>query len=124
MSASARPCCLILEDQALIGMSLEAYLAEAGFGVAGPFMTNVAASAWLQAHTPDLALLDVMLKDGPCVEIARELRARGVPFAIYSGLRPSDDLPAEFRGAPWLEKPAERPALARTLAALAPQAAG
>ena len=30
----AQPCCMIVEDQALIGMSLEASLEEAGFDVA------------------------------------------------------------------------------------------
>ncbi|HVL73288.1 MAG TPA: response regulator [Beijerinckiaceae bacterium] len=124
MSASSRPCCLILEDQALIGMSLEAYLEEAGFGVAGPFLSNADATAWLRERTPDLALLDVMVKDGTCVDVAKELRARGVPLAIYSGLRPGTMLPPELGDVPWLAKPAERPALARLLAELVGQRAG
>jgi DNA-binding response OmpR family regulator len=33
------PCCMIVEDQALIGMSLEAFLEDAGFSVAGPFLS-------------------------------------------------------------------------------------
>jgi hypothetical protein len=32
-----QPCCLIAEDQALIGMALEAYLEDVGILVAGPF---------------------------------------------------------------------------------------
>ena len=116
---SHRPCCLIVEDQALIGMSLEAYLEEAGYAVAGPFLRRAQARAWLETNTPDLALLDVMLPDGSSVELARELKDRGVPFAIYSGLKPDGDTP-EFRDAPWLEKPVSRRALAETLAQLAP----
>src|SRR5918997_3655838 len=78
----AQPCCMIVEDQALIGMSLEASLEEAGFEVAGPFMSNAQALRWLENAAPDLALLDVMLKDGTSLRIARELKSRGVPFVI------------------------------------------
>src|SRR5215210_7488925 len=81
-----RRCCLILEDQALIGLALEASLEEAGFSVAGPFGKSADALHWLGERTPDLALIDVLLKDGPCLPVARELRKRRVPFAIYSGL--------------------------------------
>ena len=35
--------CLLVEDQALIGMALEAYLEGAGYEVAGPFATSAAA---------------------------------------------------------------------------------
>jgi DNA-binding response OmpR family regulator len=113
-----RPCCLIVEDQALIGLSLEAYLEEKGYDVAGPFLTNFDALRWLKGHTPELALLDVMLKDGPCLELARLLKSRAVPFAIYSGLRPQG-VPPELEEAPWLEKPVSRADLARVLAELA-----
>lgn len=113
-----QPCCMIVEDQALIGMSLEASLEESGFDVAGPFMDNAQTLQWLKHNNPDLALLDVMIKDGTCVQIARELKRRGVPFAIYSGLPLKADCPPELRGAPWMEKPASREMLAQTLAEL------
>ena len=114
-----RPRCLIVEDQALIGMSLEAYLEDAGYDVVGPFMRRAQALAWLEANTPELAVLDVMLPDGSSVDLARELRKRGVPFAIYSGLKPATDTP-EFQGVPWLEKPMSRVALKEVLARLVP----
>jgi DNA-binding response OmpR family regulator len=114
-----RPRCLIVEDQALIGMSLEAYLEDAGYDVVGPFMRRAQALAWLEANTPELAVLDVMLPDGSSVDLARELRKRGVPFAIYSGLKPATDTP-EFQGVPWLEKPMSRVALKEVLARLLP----
>jgi DNA-binding response OmpR family regulator len=114
-----RPRCLIVEDQALIGMSLEAYLEDAGYDVIGPFMRRAQALAWLETDTPELAVLDVMLPDGSSVDLARELRKRGVPFAIYSGLKPATDTP-EFQGVPWLEKPMSRVALKEVLARLLP----
>jgi DNA-binding NtrC family response regulator len=110
-----RRCCLILEDQALIGMSLEAYLEDEGFDIAGPFTAAAQALDWLTRETPALALLDVMLGDGSCVAVAGELKRRGVPFAVYSGLPPGGEVPPELHGVPWLEKPVSRETLTRTL---------
>jgi DNA-binding response OmpR family regulator len=110
---------MIVEDQALIGMSLEASLEEAGFKVVGPFMTSAQAMEWLTSDAPELALLDIMLKDGTSLQIARELKSRGVPFAIYSGLPPKADCPPELQDVPWLEKPVSREILVRTLDQLA-----
>jgi DNA-binding response OmpR family regulator len=112
---TAQPRCMIVEDQALIGMSLEASLEEVGFDVAGPFMSNAQALAWLGNATPDLAVLDIMLADGTSLQVARELKSRGVPFAIYSGLPPKADRPPELQDVPWLEKPARRETLATIL---------
>jgi DNA-binding response OmpR family regulator len=107
--------CMIVEDQALIAMALESSLEEIGFEVAGVFSSNAAALDWLDANTPEIALLDVMLKDGACSHLARILKARNVPFAIYSGLSEPVLCPAELQDVPWLEKPVSREALARTL---------
>src|SRR5918997_1220983 len=120
----AHPCCMIVEDQALIGMSLEASLEEAGFDVAGPFMSNAQALKWMESAAPDLALLDVMLKDGTSLRIARELKSRGVPFVIYSGLPPDADRPPELQDVPWLEKPARRETLVTMLEDLVEPKAG
>jgi len=113
-----QPCCMIVEDQALIGMSMEASLEEAGFKVAGPFMSNGEAMRWLEDNAPDIAVLDIMLKDGTSLEIARELKNRGVPFAVYSGLPPKADRPPELQDVPWLEKPVRRETLATILVRL------
>lgn len=113
--------CMIVEDQALIGMSLEASLEEAGFLVEGPFMSNAQALLWLESDAPDIALLDIMIKDGTSIEIARALKDRGIPFAIYSGLPPKADCPPELQDVPWLEKPVSRETLATTLEQLIAQ---
>jgi DNA-binding response OmpR family regulator len=113
-----QPCCMIVEDQALIGLSLEASLEEAGFTVAGPFMSCAQTLQWLERNSPDLAVLDIMLKDETSLRIAHELKNRGVPFAVYSGLPPKAERPPELRDAPWLEKPVSRETLARALAQL------
>jgi DNA-binding response OmpR family regulator len=116
----ARPCCLIVEDQALIGMSLEAYLDDMGFAVAGPFATKDDALAWLAGHDPTLAILDYRLAEGTCADIARELNAREVPIIVYSGTRRGVDVPPELKAACWLEKPAPRSALLKVVMELLP----
>jgi DNA-binding response OmpR family regulator len=123
LSKPPSPCCLVLEDQALIAMALEAYLEEAGFRVAGPFASNAEALTWLKDHRPDLALLDVLLKDGPCTSVIRALRGRNIPFAIYSGLRPGTR-PPDLETVQWMEKPVSREDLTRVLREIAPKAAG
>ncbi len=45
MSAAIGPICLIVEDQVLIGLSLEAYLEEVGFGTCETFPTATEALA-------------------------------------------------------------------------------
>jgi DNA-binding NtrC family response regulator len=112
------PCCMIVEDQALIGMSLEAYLEDAGFSVAGPFLSCADALQWLEHNTPQVAVLDVFLRDGTALPIAQELKGRNTPFAVYSGLSFTSSLPDELQGVPWLEKPVPREELTETLARL------
>jgi two-component SAPR family response regulator len=120
MSAATSPWCLVLEDQALIGMALEASLEEAGFRVAGPFMSNSETLAWLEDHAPDLALVDILLKDGPSTPVVRVLQQRKIPFAIYSGLKPSTR-PSELAAVRWLEKPVSRDDLTNALLDIAPK---
>ena len=113
--AAPLPCCLIVEDQVLIGLSLEAYLEEFGYQVAGPLTTAASALAWLESRTPDFAILDYVLPDGSCLELARELQRRSVPFLIYSGRSRPAETPAEFLNVPWLEKPTARDQLLRAV---------
>lgn len=117
---NAPPRCLVVEDQALIGFALEAYLEDAGFAVAGPFGSGAEALAWTERDIPDAAVLDFRLRDGACTELALFLRARGVPVVIYSGWIKGPDTPAALRDLPWLQKPADRPALLAALARLVP----
>jgi hypothetical protein len=59
-----------------------------------------------------------LLKDGTSLLVAQELKERHTPFAIYSGLPFTPDLPAELQGVPWLEKPAPHEQLTETVARL------
>jgi DNA-binding response OmpR family regulator len=110
--------CLLAEDQALIGMALEAYLEDAGYDVAGPFATSAAALASLETQPPQVAIIDYKLRDGCCLKLVHALRDSGVPFLVYSGLPRLPEQSPEFDGVPWLEKPTDRPELLMALALL------
>ena len=97
---------LIVEDEALIAFGLEDALEDEGFSVAGPFATCAEALTSVQHALPDVAVLDALLRDGPCLELARELRGREVPFLIYSGRDAFAQQPSELDGVLWIEKPA------------------
>ena len=64
------------------------------------------AGKWLSAHNPDAAILDVKLQDKSCVELAKKLTVREIPFLAMSDY--SADTPGInriFGSAPWLAKP-------------------
>jgi DNA-binding response OmpR family regulator len=98
---------LIAEDEAAISLWLEDVLAEAGYAIAGSFARRAPAETWLRTNTPDLAVLDAELGDGPCVDLARTLRERGVPVLIFSGQSAHSGLPSDLRSLPWVGKPAK-----------------
>jgi DNA-binding response OmpR family regulator len=106
---------LLLEDEALIAVALQADLEEAGYGVAGPFVTCASALEWLSGHQPDLAILDTVLKDGPCKEVAQRLTSLGVPFLIYSGYQEDHASGLELTRAVWVQKPASAEVLIKAL---------
>jgi DNA-binding response OmpR family regulator len=100
------PSCLIAEDEAIISMMLADYLEAAGHQVLGPIDKGSAVLEALTRSTPDMAILDTRLRDGPSYAVALELRRRRIPFVIYSGhQRPKEPHPA-YADAPWIEKPA------------------
>jgi DNA-binding response OmpR family regulator len=101
----ADPLILVLEDEAIIGLNLKDELQDVGYRVAGPFTTCADALSWLRTATPDLAILDTVLKDGPCREIAAELLRRTVPIVIYSGHREDEHLLPALSAVTWIEKP-------------------
>ena len=80
MGAVAGPLCLVAEDEALIAMGLAADCDDAGLEIVGPFASCAQALDWVEEHTPDIALLDVRLKDGPCTALARTLVQRACPW--------------------------------------------
>ncbi len=104
---------MIVEDEALIAFSLADIFEDEGYAIAGPFGSCAAALQSMEASLPDVAIVDATLSDGPCLELALELRRRGVPFMIYSGRDAVDECPPELRGVVWVEKPGSLEAVVR-----------
>ena len=77
---------LVVEDEAIIAMVLELELHLAGHQVLGPADSVEEALRLADGTTPELALVDINLRDGgDGVTLARTLRARhGVPSLFLS----------------------------------------
>lgn len=127
------PTVLLIEDDPLLGLDLGDTLAEAGYRVAGPLRTQAEAEAWMAASwsaglAPDLAILDLPLRDGDGSRLAGTLRARGIPFLVQApfpiGADDARDAPAcaALRAAPRLTKPAWHRDLVLVLGTLAREA--
>ena len=101
---SEPPCILIVEDEPLIAMMLEDFIASLGHDVAGPCETVAEALATIAEKDFDLAILDVNLKGESVWPVATALRERGIPFVLASGGH-VEPPPAEFADTPMIEKP-------------------
>jgi DNA-binding response OmpR family regulator len=116
-SFATAKCILVVEDDSVIGLAVADLLSDEGFRVVGPVATRNDALAALDSDRPDAVLLDLMLRDGHGAELAYELRARRIPFVVFSGhTQASLNLP-ELQDAPWVEKPARAHDLVAALAA-------
>jgi DNA-binding response OmpR family regulator len=107
-----------VEDEGIVAMNLQDDLEEAGYSVVGPFDTCAGALAWLEKETPDLAVLDTVLKDGTCRALAAELVRRGIGFVLWSGHLQDQQTLHEFLDAVWVKKPSTHTALLEALARL------
>ena len=109
---------MIVEDEALIALSLEEACEDEGHRVSGPFSSCADALAALATAAPDLAILDATLRDGSCLELARELRRRGVAFLIYSGRNAIEEYAPELGDTPWINKPSPSDVVLRAASTL------
>ncbi|MHC2020238.1 cyclic nucleotide-binding domain-containing protein [Methylobacterium sp. CM6247] len=105
-SLDVHPVVLLAEADALVAMDLSDTLEEKGYRVLGPFATGAEALSSLMRETPTLAITDVVLKDGACTELVRELRQQGIPFLVHSACRPDRSFVPDCQDVPWLSKPA------------------
>jgi DNA-binding response OmpR family regulator len=96
---------LLVEDEALIALAIADDLERKGYEVAGPFHRCRDSLEWLARNTPDLAIIDIHLRDGSSAELAVALRERGVPFIVFSGEKRDGQVSEAFADARWLSKP-------------------
>ena len=87
---------LVVEDEFLVAMQIEAILTRAGWRVIGSAGTLSSAVSLARKSACDAALLDVNLRSERADEVAAILFARGVPFLFVSGYG-RGNLPAAFR---------------------------
>jgi CheY-like chemotaxis protein len=113
---------LVIEDEMLVAMMIEAVLDEAACRIVGPFGRLSQALKSAQEDAIDVALLDVNLHGEQVFPVADALAARGIPFVFVTGYG-AGGLPLRFKDSPVLTKP-YRPAavLAALTASLPPSA--
>jgi PAS domain S-box-containing protein len=95
---------LLVEDEALIAMTINEALDELGFQVIGPIGTAAEATAIARESHFDAAVLDVNLGDGLIYAVAEILEKRAVPFIFVTGYD-ADSIDNRFSGIPVLQKP-------------------
>ncbi len=96
---------LIVEDEALIALSLEEMAKDAGCEVVGPASNVDEALSIIENQPIELALLDFNLGGETSLPVAHALRSRGVPFTFLTGY---NFLPEEANSicfVPFLNKP-------------------
>ncbi len=95
---------LVVEDEALIAIDLEAVLEDAGYRVLGPVNSAATALALLERELPELALLDVNLGGSNVFGVANAVAARNVPIIFLTG-HTAHRLPENHRHRPLVAKP-------------------
>lgn len=102
---------MVVEDEALIALTLMDAVRESGGTVIGPAGTVAAAIELARKDTPDLAILDVDLAGTGSAPVARALRSLGVPFVYCTGYAETAvQIEPELRAA-MLTKPIDSAAL-------------
>jgi PAS domain S-box-containing protein len=96
---------LVIEDEALVALQLQADLESVGHTVIGPARSLQAGLSLVKDSAIDLALVDVSLGRDTSAPIADALIARKVPFAFVTGYSDTAVLPEHLRKMPRLSKP-------------------
>jgi CheY-like chemotaxis protein len=104
MSTVPRRRILVVEDEALVAMYVEAILNEAGCEVVGPAASVDEALRLCACDPLDAAVLDVNLDGVMTFAVADALAAAHVPFVWLTGHSP-EMLPERHRARPLVSKP-------------------
>lgn len=106
---------LVVERDMIVGLSLAEDLLDLGFRVSGPFISAEDALALMPVDPPDLAIVDVSLRDGSGTLTARALAERAIPFVLFSARDSRETREGEFAATPWVDKPASTERLLEVL---------
>lgn len=114
MEKPARSLALLLEDEPLIAIDLEATLSDLSVDVVS-LASRVEALDWLADKRPDVAIVDIALRDGPSDQVVERLDALNVPFIVHSGSEPMFHAGTVFRKGIWIGKPASHADMIATI---------
>lgn len=97
---------LIVEDESLVAMMMEAMVEELGATVLGSKARVSEALDFIAArhHEIDIVVLDLNLGGTRCYSVASAATGHGIPFVFSTGYQ-DGDLVEEWRGHPILTKP-------------------
>lgn len=95
---------MVVEDEPIVGMDIEAILSEDGLQVVGPVASAVEALELIGAGQVDCALIDFVLTDGDASDVVAKLADRSIPFAFVTGLS-RDGIPPVYGDIPTVSKP-------------------
>jgi CheY-like chemotaxis protein len=104
MSSAEPKRILVVEDEMLIAMELDAIVQEFGWTTVGPATSCAAAVELLRSRQIDGAIVDFVLGDKRCDEVAAELIARGIPWALATGFD-ENEVAERFHNVPIIAKP-------------------
>jgi DNA-binding response OmpR family regulator len=108
---------LIAEDEYLIARDLEHMLVDAGCAEVTVVPSIEACTEAAAARALDAVVLDLRLQDGDAGELARSLRAKGLPVVFITGYEEAA-IPSDLADLPLLAKPFPRRQLVNALAAV------
>jgi len=110
---------LVVEDEMLIAMVVEAVLDGAACQIVGPFGRLAQALKSAENDAIDAAMLDVNLNGEQVFPVADALLARNIPFLFVTGYG-AGGLPPRFKESPTLTKPYRAAAVLTALGAMLP----
>lgn len=102
---TTQPRVLIMEDDYIVGLDMVEQAKVIGLKVDGPHATLAEGKAAAHQHKPDLAILDIELKDGRVFPLAESLTAQGVPIIFHSAHAGDSDLETRYPKARICAKP-------------------
>ena len=109
---------MVVEDEVLIAMEIQATLEDGGAEVLGPYHTLASALDCADHEHFSAAVLDMRIGRDSITPVARRLMARGIPFLFYSGQPLSDPVRAEWPNSLTISKPASANTLIQAVASL------
>lgn len=105
---------LLVEDDVLGSMLLEDMLAAFGCKIVGPADRVPRGQALAASAEIDLALLDVNIAGFDVYPVAKQLAARGIPFAFVTGYQTGYPR-LEYQERPTVQKPINRAELEQVM---------